>query len=138
MGQDFCAGFEMAAWMVFVGRPGRIARRTSWEKVQSLPLRALKRPGSSIVWRRASAPFALSGLRDNYPNEMIGCVFSRIDEIARRTPGWVRFCNCLGAVALPPNMPEVRFYLEAVVAAGCATLDRSSIVNGSISSAIEG
>jgi hypothetical protein len=44
----------------------------------------------------------------------------------------------LGAVALRKNMPEVKFYLDAVVASELLTKDRSSIVNGCIASAIEG
>jgi hypothetical protein len=44
----------------------------------------------------------------------------------------------LGAAALLERMPEVRAYLDAVNAADMATPNRPSIVNSSISSAIEG
>jgi hypothetical protein len=44
----------------------------------------------------------------------------------------------LGAMSLVQRMPEVRLYLDAVVDAEIATPERTSIVNGSIASAIEG
>ena len=44
----------------------------------------------------------------------------------------------LGATALLANMPEVRLYLDAVLAADMNNLQQPSIVNGSIFSAIEG
>ncbi|MBZ5687580.1 MAG: DUF1152 domain-containing protein [Acidobacteriia bacterium] len=44
----------------------------------------------------------------------------------------------LGATALLEKMPEVRLYVDAVKTAESATRHRSSIVNGSIVSAIEG
>lgn len=44
----------------------------------------------------------------------------------------------LGATALLERMPEVRLYLDAVIAADMATSRQPGIVNGSIASAIEG
>ncbi len=44
----------------------------------------------------------------------------------------------LGAIALLKKMPEVEFYLDAVADAERVTIDRPSIVNSSIASAIEG
>jgi len=80
------------------------------------------------------------------PTRMVACVGFGIDTFhgvchanwLENLAGLASEGAFLGAIALLPSMPEVRFYLDAVDDAEFATPDRPSIVNGSIASAIQG
>jgi hypothetical protein len=82
----------------------------------------------------------------NVPTRVVACVGFGVDTYhgvchahwLENVAALMREGGFLGAMALRESMPEVKLYIDAVNAAEHTNMRRSSVVNGSIVSAIEG